>query len=93
MEPLLSRLLANSDVVIELAGFPPLVISLDPGPASAPPNALLSALRPAVTLRASGVKVLRSAPYGEPSQGAPWGVVIAMAAAAGAIVVCWAVLR
>lgn len=93
METLLRGALASADVVIELAGLPPMVVSLATEPGDAPPNALLAALRPAVTLRLSGVQIVRSAPYGEPRTGAPWGVVLVGGAALGLVVLIWAIAR
>jgi len=93
MNEIVQRLLGNAVVVVELAGLPPMSVSLDPGPSDAPPNALLSALRPAITLQISGVNVHHSAPYGDPRQGIPWGVVLVTGAALGAVVVVWAVAR
>ncbi len=93
MTDILQALLSTAQIEVELAGLPPMTISLDPGPAGEPPNAIVSALRPAVTLRVGGRTIVRQAPYGEPTQGVPWGAVAVICALGGVGLLGWAVIR
>lgn len=75
----------GSDITIELAGLPPLTLSLEDD--GSPPSPILSALRPRVTLRRNGVVLVQQAPYGAPDDGVPWGLVFAGALLLGVLFV------
>lgn len=61
-------LLDGATVVVEVAGAPPVTVSLDP---KSEPSPLAQLLRPKVTVKSGDAVLYSSAPYGEPSQGFP----------------------
>lgn len=89
MSAALSSLLQNVTIEVEVAGAPPVTVSLGGGE----PSPLVKALRPAVTIRANGTQLARFAPHGEPSQGFPVVPVVGVGAALVLAVLTWLALR
>jgi hypothetical protein len=75
------ELLSDAEVEVEVAGLAPFRLALKPD--GGPPNPVLAALRPKVTVRKGATVLAVAAPYGEPRDGAP---VALLAIAGGAIV-------
>lgn len=70
---MLDVLTQGATVKLELAGLPSVELALDD---KGPPSPLVKLLRPKVSVSKNGALLFQSAPYGEPRQGLPLGLIV-----------------
>ena len=69
------EVLRDAVLTVELAGLPPVRVDLAEAAAPGEASPVLSALRPRVTLTQGNVVWFRRAPYGNPEDGLPLGLI------------------
>jgi hypothetical protein len=77
MPNLIEGFLEGATVEVEVAGLPPISVSLNPNDPPGPLSPLIKSLRPSVTIKRGGETVYSLQPYGSPSEGFPTGLVMA----------------